>query len=127
MSQRRPIGEPGAERPAMENTCGYDAGITNGPHCGRLATLHLFAGSWDKGPGGWSMMACDEHAPVAKPFSWDWHDMSGVCDVPGTLWQSGQYQGEGFCFWPEAEAAIHEAAAEVTPRQQHAASHTSLT
>lgn len=52
-------------------------------------------------------------------LAWDWHNMSGVCDVPGTLWQPGKYQGEGFCFWPEAETAIHEAAAaeRVTPRR----------
>jgi hypothetical protein len=121
MSERRPLGVPGAHRPAMENTCGYDAGITGGPHCGKPATYHLTAGSPEAGPSDWAMMACDEHAQPAKPYSWDWHAVSGVCGIPGTLWQPVQYQGNGFCFWPEAEAMMHEAVSinEDTPATRH--------
>lgn len=130
MSQRRRPGEPGAARPSMENTCGYDAGITGGPRCGKPATWHLTIGSPDTGPADWAAMSCDEHANPVMAHSWDWHQVSAVCDVPGSMWQPGQYQGEGFCFWPEAEAAMHEIASErprifATPATP--TSHTSLT
>jgi len=89
---RRPSGTPGSYRPAMENTCGHDNGYTDGPRCGKPATVHLTAGSPEEGPGDWAMMACDEHAPAAKPHSWDWHEVSGACDVPGSMWHSGKHR-----------------------------------
>jgi hypothetical protein len=47
-------------------------------------------------------------------IAYDWHDVSPACHVPGALWQFRNYQGEGFCFWPEAEAVMHEAVAETS-------------
>jgi hypothetical protein len=66
-------------------------------------------------------MACDQHAPAAKANCWDWHAVSTVCDVPGSMWNPGRYQGEGFCFWPEAEATMQESAVQAadTPTARH--------
>jgi hypothetical protein len=111
MSDLRAPGEPGRYMPAMDHICGFDGGTNNSPVCGRPASFHLFAGTAE-GPGDWTMFACLDHFQQATLLAWDFHEVAAVCDVPGTLWHSEPAQGEGFCFWPEAEAAIHEAVSE---------------
>ena len=107
MSKRKP-GEPGRTLPAGGATCSYDGGDNSAPLCGEPATWHLYAGSPEAGPADYSMTACDAHVVMATPLAWDWHPFGGVCDMPGTRWQARSIQGEGFCYWPEAEAAIQE-------------------
>lgn len=107
MSQRSP-GEPGRYLPAGNAVCSYDGGDNGAPVCGQPAVLHLYAGSAETGPGDFSMTACEDHANTATALAWDWHPFGGVCDMPGTTWQSKSMQGEGFCYWPEVESAMHE-------------------
>ena len=112
MSKLRSPGEPGRYMRTMDQACGFDGGINTAPVCGKLATYHLFAGSPDRGPADWATFACDEHVNLAQGLAWDWHAVAPVCGVPGGMWQSRARQGEGFCYWPEAEAAIHGSASE---------------
>lgn len=99
---------PGRYLPTGDTLCGYDGGSDDVPICGKTATWHLLAGSPEVGPGDYSMTACDDHANRAMELAYDWHEFGGVCDMPGTKWQSRNRQGEGFCYWPEAEAASQE-------------------
>lgn len=110
----RPHGVPGRHRSAMDHTCGFDGGDDNAEACGQPATHHLFAGSPDKGPSDWAMSSCDQHLEQAKPLAFDWHEISVVCEVPGTIWQSRNVQGAGFCFWPAEEEAIQQSALALT-------------
>jgi len=96
----------------MAHICGYDGGSNTNPTCGKPPTFHIFAGTPESGPSDWATFACDDHLNQAQALAWDWHAISPVCGVPSTMWQAKRMQGEGFCYWPEAEAAIHEAAAE---------------
>ena len=98
--------------PTMAHICGYDGGNNDGPACSAPAAIHVYAGSPTGGPGDWGMFACDDHAGQAKLLAWDFHEAGAVCDVPDSMWHAEPIQGAGFCFWPEAEAAIHEAVAE---------------
>lgn len=93
----------------MDHRCGFDGRDSSAPTCGKPAVLHLYAGSPESGPSDYAMFACDDHANQATVLAWDWHEVSAVCDVPGSMWQAKALQGEGFCYWPEAEAAMHEA------------------
>jgi hypothetical protein len=54
------------------------------------------------------MSACPDHVAQAMLIAYDWHDISPACGVPGAMFRSSNRQGEGFCFWPEAEAIMHE-------------------
>ncbi|WP_160665354.1 hypothetical protein [Pseudarthrobacter sp. ATCC 49987] len=105
---RRAPDAPGPAVPYMTDTCGHDAGITDGPVCRNRATVHLLAGEAPDKPRDWTMSACPDHLPQAMLIAYDWHVVSPACQVPGATWQSGNCQGEGFCFWPEAEAIMHE-------------------
>ena len=105
---RRAPDQPGPAVPYMSGTCGHDAGYSGGPVCKNLATVHLLAGQAPDKPGDWTMSACPEHVGIAKLIAFDWHDVSPACEVPGALFHSTERQGEGFCFWPEAEAIMHE-------------------
>jgi hypothetical protein len=111
MSDLRAPGEPGGYMLDMDQSCGFDGGDNKSPACGKPATIHLFAGTAE-GPGEWAMFACSDHFSPARLLAWDFHEVAAVCGVPGTMWQSKGLQGEGFCYWPEVEAAIHEAASE---------------
>lgn len=113
MSGLRAPGEPGRHGTAMAHQCGYDGGDDSAPACGKPAQVHLFAGAPDKGPSDYTMMACADHFPKAQPQAWDYHDVGAVCDMPGTIWQSRGVQGAGFCYWPDAEAAMHQGIAEI--------------
>jgi hypothetical protein len=93
----------------MDHACGFDGGDNNRPRCGQTATLHLMAGEPPSTIGDYAMLACDNHADAAKIYAIDWHTLAPVCGVPDSMWQFDGKQGEGFCFWPEVEAAIHEA------------------
>ena len=112
MSGLREAGEPGRYMPVMDHVCGFDGRDSNGPVCGKPAAFHLFAGAPDTGPSDWTMFSCLDHFGQAQFLAWDYHELSAVCDVPGTLWRADTTQGKGFCYWPEAEAAMHEAVAE---------------
>ena len=109
MSKLRAPGEPGRYMPAMAHICGHDGGANSTPTCGSPAIVHLFAGDPLNGPSDWTMFACDDHVTRAQGLAWDWHPVSAVCDIPGTMWHSSGEQGGGFCYWTEAEAAMHEA------------------
>ena len=108
MSRRAPDA-PGVAVPYMTDTCGYDAGISDGPVCKNRATVHLLAGQAPDKPGDWSMSACPVHVEAAKLIAFDWHEVSHACGIPGAMFHSGTRQGDGFCYWPEAEAIMHEA------------------
>jgi hypothetical protein len=41
-------------------------------------------------------------------IAYDWHELTPACITPGAMWQFRNHQGEGFCFWPEAVAVMHE-------------------
>lgn len=112
MSKRRAPGEPGPYRPVMEHACGFDGGDSSVPACGAPATYHAWGGSPPDTQNDWVMLACDAHLGAAIRMAWDWHPISAVCNVPGTRWYAKHIQGEGWCYWPEAEAAMHEAVAE---------------
>lgn len=96
--------------PTGGTACGYDGGDNSNPICGAPAAWHLYAGSPETGPADFCMTACEEHFPAASHNAWDWHEFGGVCDMPGTMWQSRAHQGEGFCYWPEAESVMLEEA-----------------
>jgi hypothetical protein len=98
--------------PDMQQTCGFDGGDNNRPACGQPATLHLMAGEPPATIGDYAMHACERHAEVAKKLAIDWHPTAPVCGVPDGMWQFESEQGKGFCFWPEAEKAIHESVKE---------------
>ena len=104
----RPPGEPGRYMPTMDHSCGFDGGDDSAEVCGQAATLHVFAGSPEDGPSDWATFSCSQHSEQAKHLAFDWHDVSAVCDVPGTMWQARTAQGEGFCYWPAAEEAHAE-------------------
>lgn len=112
MSERRAPDAPGTAVPVMSTQCGYDAGITGGPVCPNPATVHLFAGQAPDKPSDWAMQACPEHLPQAMLIAYDWHELAPACVAPDAMWNFRNHQGEGFCYWPEAEAAIHEAISE---------------
>lgn len=111
MSRFRAPGEPGPYGRAMEHICGFDGGDSAAPPCGAPAVFHHWGGAPPDTRHDWVMLACELHFEAARRMSWDWHPISPVCNVPGTMWQNKSIQGEGFCYWPEAESAIHEAAA----------------
>ena len=92
----------------MHDKCGYDAGYTGSPVCQNTATVHLWAGQAPDKPADWCMQACPEHVPQAMLIAYDWHEMTPACIAPGAMWQFRNHQGEGFCYWPEAEAIMHE-------------------
>jgi hypothetical protein len=96
----------------MDNSCGFDGGDNDHPGCGQPATLHLFAGKPPATIGDYAMLACDRHAENAKKLAIDWHPVDPVCGVPDSMWQFKAEQGRGFCFWPYAEKAIHDAASQ---------------
>ena len=100
--------EPGRYMSVMDQTCGFDGGDNKSPACGKPATIHIYAGTLE-GPGDWASFACLDHFPQARLLAWDFHEVAAVCGVPDTMWQAKSYQGEGFCYWPEAETAMHEA------------------
>lgn len=104
---RRSPDAPGAALPCMTGTCGYDAGITGGPVCQNPATVHLWAGQAPDKPGDWGMQACPDHLASALVIAYDWHEITPACDVPGSMWQFRNHQGEGFCYWPAVEEAMH--------------------
>ena len=112
MSNRRAPGEPGRYQPIMAHQCGYDGGDSSAPTCGQPATHHLWGGAPPDIQHDWVMLACEKHLNAAIKMAWDWHPISAICNVPGTLWQARGIQGKGFCYWPEAEAAMHEAVTE---------------
>lgn len=114
MSELRAPGEPGRYMPAMDHICGLDGGDNDSPVCGKRADFHLFAGDPLTGPTDWTMFACLEHFGQAQQLAWDYHEVTAVCDIPGTIWQPKGVQGQGFCYWPEAETAIREAVSEMT-------------
>ncbi|PRA13312.1 hypothetical protein CQ015_03565 [Arthrobacter sp. MYb221] len=93
----------------MSHECGYDGGDDNAPICGKPSEYHVFAGSPATGPGNYSMHSCATHLFAALTVAFDWHPTALVCGVPGTIWQSKGQQGDGFCYWPEAEKAYAEA------------------
>ena len=106
--KRRAPDAPGPALPYMNDTCGHDAGFSGGPVCQNRATTHLIAGQAPDKPSDWAMSACPDHLPQAMLIAFDWHDVSPACNVPGAVWQFGNRQGEGFCFWPDAEAILQE-------------------
>lgn len=108
MSRRLP-GEPGAVQASMSQHCGFDGGDASNPVCGAPATNHHWGGAPPDIQHDWVMFSCDTHFDTAADVSWDWHPVSPVCNIPGTKWTPRGIQGEGFCYWPEAEAAMHEA------------------
>lgn len=105
---RRAPDAPGPAVPYMSDNCGHDAGITNGPVCQNRATVHLLAGQAPDKPGDWTMSACPDHMAHAMLIAYDWHDVAPACEVPGAMFHSTGHQGAGFCFWPDAEAVMHE-------------------
>lgn len=106
--KRRSPDAPGPALPYMTDTCGHDAGFSGGPVCQNRATVHLIAEQAQDKPGHWGMSACPDHLQQAMLIASDWHDVTPACNVPGGVWQFGNHQGEGFCFWPEAEAILQE-------------------
>ena len=105
----RALGEPGRHVVGMDHACGFDGGDNSSPGCGQPATLHLLAGEPPSTIGDYAMHACNEHIETAKKLAIDWHPIANVCGVPDSLWQFESAQGSGFCFWPAAESAIHDA------------------
>jgi hypothetical protein len=104
MSDLRPAGEPGGYLPSMSHTCGDN----DAEACGHPATVHIFAGTPEDGPGDWATFSCDKHAHHAQRLAFDWHPVASVCGTPDTVWQSRNLQGQGFCYWPAAEQAHNE-------------------
>lgn len=106
---------PGEPQDWGEHACGY---ATSTGNCGQPSTWHLAAGHPPEHYAGYCMQACDEHFPWAQAAALDWHPFAGVCNMPGTKWVFRGRQGEGFCYWPEAEQHNTETANEKEP--QHA-------
>lgn len=92
------VGEWGEWAPgSLAGLCSFSLTNEAVGACGKPAVEHAWPGTPPDTREEWTAYSCADHL-LLREILWDWHPTSsGACAIPGSLWQSGDRQGEGRC------------------------------
>jgi len=55
-----------------------------------------------------ALLACAEHASIARMLSFDEHPAGGDCDFPNAVWVHRTAERDSYCVWDEGQSIAQE-------------------